>query len=51
MRELVRGGAQIVQVRDKETRCGSYWPISSAAFEFCRKNGVILILNDRWIWH
>jgi thiamine-phosphate pyrophosphorylase len=45
--ELVRGGAQFVQIRDKFTPIRELLPDLRKCVEFARKKDVTLILNDR----
>jgi thiamine-phosphate pyrophosphorylase len=45
--ELVRGGAQLVQIRDKSTPLHELLPDLYRCSEFAYKKGITLILNDR----
>jgi thiamine-phosphate pyrophosphorylase len=45
--ELVRGGAQLVQIRDKSTPLRELLPDLCRCSEFAHKKGITLILNDR----
>ena len=45
--EVVRGGAQLVQIRDKSTPIEELLPDLRKCVEFAQKKGVTLILNDR----
>jgi thiamine-phosphate pyrophosphorylase len=47
LKELVRGGAQLVQIRDKSTPLKELLPDLKQCVEFARARGVTLILNDR----
>jgi thiamine-phosphate pyrophosphorylase len=47
LKELVRGGAQWVQIRDKSTPLHELLPDLRRCVEFAHKKGVALILNDR----
>lgn len=47
LKELVRGGAQLVQIRDKSTPLNELLADVRQCVEFARKKGVVLILNDR----
>ena len=47
LRELVRGGATLVQIRDKSTPLGDLLPDLRKCAEFARERGVVLIVNDR----
>jgi thiamine-phosphate pyrophosphorylase len=47
LKELARGGAQLVQIRDKSTPVGELLRDLRRCVEFARKKGVALILNDR----
>ena len=47
LRELVRGGAQFVEIRDKSTPVQELLEDLCRCAEFASKNGVTLIVNDR----
>jgi thiamine-phosphate pyrophosphorylase len=47
LKELVRGGAQLVQIRDKSTPIPELLPDLHRCSEFAYKKGIKLILNDR----
>ncbi len=47
LRELVRGGAAWVQIRDKVTPAGELLQDLRRCVEFARRRGVVLIVNDR----
>jgi thiamine-phosphate pyrophosphorylase len=47
LRELVRGGARFVQIRDKTTPPGELLRDLFRCVEFAEKNSVTLIVNDR----
>ena len=47
VRELTRGGAELVQVRDKETPADELLADLRRCAEYCGKRGVLLLLNDR----
>jgi thiamine-phosphate pyrophosphorylase len=47
IRELVRGGARLVQVRDKETPARELLLDLQRCVEFADKHGVLIIVNDR----
>lgn len=47
VRELVRGGAVLVQVRDKETPAAELLTDLCRCAEYCEKHGVLLLVNDR----
>ncbi len=47
LRELVRGGAQFVQIRDKSTPLNELLRDLIQCVEFARKRGAALIVNDR----
>jgi len=47
LRELVRGGAQLVQIRDKATPVRELLPDLRRCVEFALKKDVTLIVNDR----
>src|SRR5512135_3095642 len=47
LRELVRGGAQFVQIRDKSTPVGELLQDLRQCVEYARLKGVTLVVNDR----
>ena len=47
LKELIRGGARLVQVRDKDTPIGELLQDLRHCLECARKNNVTLIVNDR----
>jgi thiamine-phosphate pyrophosphorylase len=47
VRELARGGATLVQVRDKETPVRELLADLERCVEFCRAKGLLLLVNDR----
>lgn len=47
LRELARGGASLVQVRDKQTPVKELLSDLQRCAEFCDKHGILLIVNDR----
>jgi thiamine-phosphate pyrophosphorylase len=47
LEELVRGGAQLVQIRDKSTPLCELLPDLHRCLEFAYKKDITLILNDR----
>jgi thiamine-phosphate pyrophosphorylase len=47
LKELVRGGAQLVQIRDKSTPVRELMPDLCRCVEFASSKGVTLIVNDR----
>jgi len=47
LRELVRGGAQVVQIRDKSTPPGDLLSDLIQCMEFAYKKNITLIINDR----
>jgi len=47
LKELVRGGARLVQIRDKRTPAVELLPDLRRCVEFAARRGVVLILNDR----
>jgi thiamine-phosphate pyrophosphorylase len=46
--ELVRGGAEFLQIRDKTTPLPEFLPDLIRCAEFASKKGIPLIINDRW---
>ncbi len=47
IKELVRGGCTLVQVRDKETPLGPLLEDLRRCADFCRARNVVFIVNDR----
>lgn len=47
IREVVRGGATVIQIRDKVSEGGHLTRIVSKLVRFCRPQGVKVIVNDR----
>jgi len=47
IKELVRGGARLVQVRDKETPARELLLDLRRCVEFADKHGVLIVVNDR----
>jgi thiamine-phosphate pyrophosphorylase len=47
LKELVKGGARIIQIRDKYTPIAELFQDLKRCVEFASKRNVILILNDR----
>jgi thiamine-phosphate pyrophosphorylase len=47
LKELVKGGARIVQIRDKSTPTDELFEDLKRSVEFASKRNVVLILNDR----
>ena len=47
LRELARGGASLVQIRDKETPLPELLLDVRRCVEFCRERDITLIINDR----
>jgi len=43
----IKGGAQIVQLRDKELSCEELYPIAKAIKKICKKHKTIFVLDDR----
>ena len=46
-REAVRGGADVIQMREKELEDGEFYRQAAAMAEICREAGVVFIVNDR----
>ncbi len=44
--EIIRGGAKIIQLRDKTTKKKDLMPIALALSDLCKANGVLFIMND-----
>jgi thiamine-phosphate pyrophosphorylase len=47
VKELARGGAQLIQVRDKSTPPRELWRDLVNCIEFAQNKGITLIVNDR----
>jgi thiamine-phosphate pyrophosphorylase len=47
LKELVRGGARLVQIRDKDTAAGDLLADLTRCVEFASKHGVRVLVNDR----
>ncbi len=47
VRELVRGGTTLIQIRDKETPVGELLTDLCRCSEFCQKHEVLVLVNDR----
>ncbi len=47
LKELVRGGATLVQIRDKDTPARDLLPDLRRCVEFARERRVLLLINDR----
>ena len=45
--KLIRGGAEIVQLRDKSATSSSFYEAAREAVKVARKHGVLVIINDR----
>lgn len=46
-REAVAGGADIVQLREKEMEDGEFYRLAADLAEICREGGAVLLINDR----
>ncbi len=44
--QVIRGGAKIIQLRDKTTSKKDLLPIAQALSDLCKANGVLFIIND-----
>ncbi len=44
--EIIRGGAEIIQLRDKTTKKKDLLPIAQTLSDLCKGNGVLFIMND-----
>ncbi len=47
VKELVKGGARCIQIRDKSTPLGALLPDLRRCIDLARQNDVLLIINDR----
>ena len=46
-REACRGGADVIQLREKEMEDGEFHRLAAAMADICREYGVIFLINDR----
>ncbi len=46
-REAVRGGADIIQMREKEMEDGEFHRLAAAMAEICREGGALFLINDK----
>ena len=46
-REAVRGGADIIQMREKEMEDGEFYTLALAMAEICREGNALFLINDR----
>ncbi len=46
-REAVAGGADIIQLREKEMEDGEFYRLAADVAEICREGGAIFLVNDR----
>jgi thiamine-phosphate pyrophosphorylase len=44
--QVIRGGARIIQLRDKTMERGELYPIARALRDLCARNDVLFIMND-----
>jgi thiamine-phosphate pyrophosphorylase len=44
--EIIRGGAKVIQLRDKTTKKKDLLPIAQALSDLCKANGALFIMND-----
>lgn len=47
VRRLIKGGAEIIQLRDKDSEPGQFCEQARLAIEIAREHGVRIIINDR----
>jgi thiamine-phosphate pyrophosphorylase len=45
-RQIIRGGASVIQLRDKTLDHGKLLPVAQAMKQVCTENGVLFIIND-----
>ena len=45
-RQIIDGGARVIQLRDKHSKRGELLPIAQKIKELCRQAGVLFIMND-----
>lgn len=46
-REAIAGGADIIQMREKDMEDGEFYALAAALAEICRQSGTIFLVNDR----
>lgn len=46
-KEAVAGGADIIQLREKEMEDGEFYALAADVAEICREGGAIFLINDR----
>ena len=46
-REAVDGGADVIQMREKEMEDGEFYRLAAAMGEMCRERGAVFLVNDR----
>ncbi len=46
-REAVAGGADVIQLREKEMEDGEFHRLAAAMSEICREGGALFLINDR----
>ncbi len=46
-REAIAGGADVIQMREKDMGDGEFYALAAALAEICRQSGTIFIINDR----
>lgn len=46
-REACRGGADVIQLREKEMEDGEFHRLAAAMADICREHGAIFLINDR----
>lgn len=46
-RETCQGGADVIQLREKEMEDGEFYTLAAAMADICREAGVVFLINDR----
>jgi thiamine-phosphate pyrophosphorylase len=45
-RQVIRGGAKVIQLRDKTTKKKDLLPVAQALSDLCKANDALFIMND-----
>ena len=45
-RQIIRGGAKVIQLRDKTTKKKDMLPVAQSLSDLCKANGALFIMND-----
>lgn len=47
VKQLIKGGAELIQIREKDASSNDFYQAARESIEIARKNGVKLLINDR----